>query len=145
MKQAVADGTDTDIKWDDDNCVSSFGARGNKAFADIQEQFRHMVFTGRATFTAQLGRELESSQRDPLQVVVFKDAASVSYATGAFGACGGGRDNYTLGQLFAHEIIHHGPVALGRPMTSSERSAIVRGDNAYNAQRDKQPRCRHAY
>jgi hypothetical protein len=109
----------------------------------MQEGFRHMVFTGRVTFTARLGSEMTSEQFSPTEITAFKHADAMAYYTGPYGKCDGGAETFAIGQVFAHELVHHFPVALGRPMNPSEEDAIVKGDNVYNAQRGKAPRCNH--
>jgi len=144
-KDAVSDGTDTDIKWDRDNCVESFKARGNRHFRGIQDRFRHMVFSGQVTFDVELGGQLDSPQRIPGRISVYDDSDGLSYPTGPFGSCDGQRSPVTLGQVLAHELIHHAPLVFRNGMEYSERQAIIYGDNAYNRGRGKPPRCRHQY
>jgi hypothetical protein len=140
----VEDGTDTDITWDKDNCVESFRPRGNKQFAYIQELFRHMVFTGEMTFTVGFGDDYTSRQYSAFHISVFRDADFLTYRTGeGVGVCDGGGHTKTLGQVFAHELIHHAPVRFGQPMNRSEEDAMVYGDNAYNAGRGRPLRCSH--
>ncbi len=142
-KKATGDATDTDITWDKSNCVESFKARGNEKFAEIQAAFRHMVFTGKVTFNFHLSDDMSSEQFDPLAVTVFRNSDKIGYNTGEWGKCDGGGESFTLGQVFAHELLHHAPVALGKSMNRSEQFAIVHGDNVYNSQRGKAPRCDH--
>jgi hypothetical protein len=141
-KEAIGDAVDMDINWDDDNCVSGFKARGNEGFAGLQDAVRHVALS-RYEFKAELGSEMESPQRDPLTISVFYRSHALAYRTGPYGQCDGGGEPFTMGQVFAHELVHHAPVALGRPMNPSERDAIVQGDNVYNAGRGKPSRCAH--
>ncbi len=142
-KTAIGEAVDMDIDWDNSNCVTAFKSRGNRNFDLLQDAFRGIVLS-RFEFTATLGAEMESPQLDPLTIRVFGQSEALAYPTGPYGKCGGGGEAFSLRQLFAHELVHHAPVAYGRPMNPSEHDAIIQGDNVFNAARGKAPRCSHS-
>jgi hypothetical protein len=143
LRNAVQDGTDTDITWGDDGCVESFKARGHEGFEKMQAGFRHLVFTDRVTFNVSFTPEYTSTQHDPLIVSVFYGSEGLPYKTGPLGRCDGGVASMNVPQVMAHELVHHFPVAFGKPMNSDENEAIATGDNPYNRANNRPERCQH--
>ncbi len=143
-KTALASAVDATIIWDKKNCVVGHIKPGsNRAFRALQMGFQAMV-NSKVAFTGRLGGAAHSPQRSSTEVAVEEDIEAHGYFTGAFfGNCNGGSAPYAMGQVFAHELIHHFPVASGGAMDTNEQDAIEHGDNVFNPNRGMVPRCNH--
>lgn len=153
LKNGLEQATNTTFTLTSDNCVdeSSIKFRGDPSFTRLYKGFLELVKSPQ-TFDLAFTNDFDSSQEDPFTLSVYKlsnEPGKIDYYyTGEWGRCDMVNENLqmsrtTLGQLIAHELIHHIPVARGRGMNASERQAIVYGDNVVNRARGAPPRCTH--
>lgn len=93
----------------------------------IFERMFHSPQMYRVTWTA----EIDSPQGHPFTIKIGYGISGVTYPTGPLGQCDGGREAFTYGQVFVHELIHHEPETRGLPISpgtaANELDAMRRG------------------
>jgi RHS repeat-associated protein len=149
-KQIISTATDTRIRWRG-NCAEKGSATpyGTPGMGGLSQDFISLV-DSEITFTAAWNPTYNSRQWNPFIISVYDDAPDGNlWNVGPWGKCTNEWRKYEFAQVFAHEMIHHLPVAkldsTGKPgsMDLNEERAVKKGDNRYNFGRGRPPRCSH--
>lgn len=115
-------------------------SRGNKDFDHIRRRFQGLVNVSQV-FGARFSRDAESAQIDPFHIDIYEKGEALAYPAVVNGQCTRDAAPFSFASLMAHELGHHYPQAVGRPMSSEDDA--MKPENVYLKSANMPARCAH--